>query len=50
MCILQHGCFGGDGEAVFLYDLFLFFAVERIAGCALTLAMRGFALQNDAGK
>ena len=28
---------------------FPFFIVESIAGCALTLAMRGFALQNDAG-
>ena len=31
------------------YD-FPLFIVEGVGGCALTLAMRGFALQNDAGK
>lgn len=29
---------------------FPFFIMESIAGCALTLAMRGFALQNNTGK
>lgn len=29
---------------------FPFFIMESVGGCALTLAMRGFALQNDAGK